>query len=296
MCVTFIYLNPDGVGNEDDYQLIVLNNRDENFDRPTSLAAWENDILAGRDEAIPGERGGTWLGMKRNGKIGILLSILEKDVIPTAPTRGRIVNEYLNLNCSAEEYSRQISHCAHKFNGFSLLLLDRIKLRSGRKAYHLVNFMNKHADLSPESLDSGVYGFGNNLRYKPFKKVSYGTKLLEEKVQQLKGKTKEQLLKECMEILRDNTCHHPDEQLMSQTNQHEDCSRAMSQLFYRFPHPHRYGTRSHTVILVDGVGHVTFLERSQVPPPKDLEKSEWVETKYEFDVEDDYCSERNGFR
>lgn len=47
MCVTFVYLNADAV-DEKDYQLIVINNRDESYDRPTSYAAWEDGILAGK--------------------------------------------------------------------------------------------------------------------------------------------------------------------------------------------------------------------------------------------------------
>ncbi len=48
MCVTFVYINPEAIGSSEKYQLIVLNNRDENYDRPTSLARWEGDVLAGR--------------------------------------------------------------------------------------------------------------------------------------------------------------------------------------------------------------------------------------------------------
>ncbi|VDM29618.1 unnamed protein product [Toxocara canis] len=52
MCVTFLYLNADAVGDANKYQLIVLNNRDEDFDRPTSLAAWQEGILAGSCSCI----------------------------------------------------------------------------------------------------------------------------------------------------------------------------------------------------------------------------------------------------
>ncbi|VDN43851.1 unnamed protein product [Gongylonema pulchrum] len=47
MCVTFLYLNDQVIGDPKRYQLILLNNRDENFDRPTSLAAWQDGILCG---------------------------------------------------------------------------------------------------------------------------------------------------------------------------------------------------------------------------------------------------------
>jgi uncharacterized protein with NRDE domain len=104
MCVTFIYLaSPE----EQDfpYKLIILNNRDEEFDRPTSKLTWENNIIAGykritilltlfvnfflgRDEKAA-ERG-TWFGVSSSGRIGILLSITEpsSDIKSYAPSRG----------------------------------------------------------------------------------------------------------------------------------------------------------------------------------------------------------------
>jgi uncharacterized protein with NRDE domain len=53
------------------YKLIVAFNRDEYYDRPTAPAAfWEDepDLLGGRDLRA----GGTWLGIARNGRIGVI--------------------------------------------------------------------------------------------------------------------------------------------------------------------------------------------------------------------------------
>lgn len=49
MCVTFIYLNDKAVDDPKSYQLIVLNNRDELFDRPTLPPAWKDGILCGNN-------------------------------------------------------------------------------------------------------------------------------------------------------------------------------------------------------------------------------------------------------
>jgi len=59
MCVTFIALNPSTDGER--YKLIIVNNRDEYYLRPTSKLTWENGILAGRDEEDPTR--GTWFGV-----------------------------------------------------------------------------------------------------------------------------------------------------------------------------------------------------------------------------------------
>lgn len=285
MCVTFVYLNTEAVGVENSYQLILLNNRDESFDRPTSFAAWEQGILAGRDEAVPGERGGTWLGMKEDGKIGVLLSMLQRSstLKPNAPTRGKIVHEYLKSECSARRYGEMIAESASAFNGFNLLLFDRIQQENGWKQYELVTLGNSQTTSDPETLGSGIYGFGNSSRLFPFKKVEYGTELFKKQAENIHNKTEDELLLEFVKILRDNTCHHPDEQIMSQTEQREECSKAMSQLFYRFPYPYRYGTRSHTIIMINGMNRVVFFECSLLGYQH--YDSEWAETKFVFTID-----------
>ena len=49
-------------------------------------------IYSGRDEGIPNERGGTWLGVTKEGKVGVPLSMLQKQstLKPNAPTRGTV--------------------------------------------------------------------------------------------------------------------------------------------------------------------------------------------------------------
>uniref|UniRef100_A0A0N5AYT4 Transport and Golgi organization protein 2 n=1 Tax=Syphacia muris TaxID=451379 RepID=A0A0N5AYT4_9BILA len=290
MCVTFVYLNPSAIGNAKDYQLIILNNRDESFDRPTSFAGWENGILAGRDEAISNERGGTWLGMREDGKIGVLLSMLEKaeSMKTNAPTRGRIVCEYLASKCTANEYAQLIAEQGSQFNGFNLLLFDRVE-RNGKILYNLATVSNSSINANVENFYSGVYGFGNSSRLSPFKKVAYGTRLFEDAVKQnMQEKNDDLMIEQFLRILRDNTCHHPDQQLLSQTDQSEECSRAMSQLFYRFPPPHRYGTRSQTIVLVKGDGRAVFYECSMINNNGDYgcDDSQWPKTKFVFQLHD----------
>lgn len=44
MCMGFIFINPDPNGK---YKLIVMDNRDEFFDRPTGELNWREGILGG---------------------------------------------------------------------------------------------------------------------------------------------------------------------------------------------------------------------------------------------------------
>uniref|UniRef100_A0A1I7VQV1 Transport and Golgi organization protein 2 homolog n=1 Tax=Loa loa TaxID=7209 RepID=A0A1I7VQV1_LOALO len=91
MCITFVYVehNPDAK-----YKLILLNNRDELLNRPTSTAKWENGILAGRDERESTR--GTWLCMNATGHISNLLTITVPihQMKPDSLTRGRVLVFY----------------------------------------------------------------------------------------------------------------------------------------------------------------------------------------------------------
>lgn len=50
--MTFVYLNDKAIDDPKSYQLIVLNNRDELFDRPTLAPAWKDGILCGNSVFI----------------------------------------------------------------------------------------------------------------------------------------------------------------------------------------------------------------------------------------------------
>ncbi|XP_037801984.1 transport and Golgi organization 2 homolog [Penaeus monodon] len=75
MCLLFVYINPDP--KEGEYKVILVNNRDEFYSRPTKPAYfWDSGILGGAD-MYTGREGGTWLGMTENGNIACLLNILK---------------------------------------------------------------------------------------------------------------------------------------------------------------------------------------------------------------------------
>ncbi|VDK76089.1 unnamed protein product [Onchocerca ochengi] len=288
MCVTFVYLNDKAIDDPKSYQLIVLNNRDELFDRPTLPPAWKDGILCGRDQADP--YGGTWLGMTRNGRLGNILAVLENptDEIPCAITRGKIVYEYLKSEMPPESYlAEQLSKEAQQYNGFNVILFDRLfNEEIERKTYFGFQFSNRY-DSATAVFGPGVYGFGNSALGKPFKKITYGLRLFEEKLKILDDENvnEQELMKQFLDILIDQTSHHPDEQLISQKEQDKENCKLMSQLFYKLPEPLRYGTRSHTIVLVNGVGRCTYFERSrkQLTSVSDVT---WDDTTHYFDLDD----------
>lgn len=134
--------------------LIAAGNRDEFYDRPTSPADWWPDhpqVYAGRD--LKG--GGTWIGISRNGRFAALTNIREPaETRADAPTRGRLVADYLAGNASPAQYVSQIAPDAAQYNGFNLLVGDREQL---------IWYSNRAADdeRNGKPLAPGVYGLSN---------------------------------------------------------------------------------------------------------------------------------------
>ena len=47
MCIAFLYVNP--YANENEWRLVLINNRDEFYERPTLPADWrENGLIYGK--------------------------------------------------------------------------------------------------------------------------------------------------------------------------------------------------------------------------------------------------------
>ena len=119
MCITFLYISENPC--KDKYKLILVMNRDEYFERPTSKSNWNEDILAGRD-LVPGKEGGTWLAINRKGHIGLLTNIYAGISSPGAG-RGFIVINALKEN-DTEKYLNDLKESNVKYSPFNLLLLE----------------------------------------------------------------------------------------------------------------------------------------------------------------------------
>uniref|UniRef100_A0AC34R8G5 Transport and Golgi organization protein 2 n=1 Tax=Panagrolaimus sp. JU765 TaxID=591449 RepID=A0AC34R8G5_9BILA len=175
MCVTFIFIRPEN-DLTSKYKLIILNNRDEVLARKTSTLAWENGILCGRDEQAQDR--GTWFGVTKQGKVGVLLSITQPvhEKNHDAPSRGAIVPKYLQSDLCAADFVDNLAEIVEPFNGFQFLAFDRTE--NGN--FELTTLVHKFVDeVKPRKwpVDGGVFVFGNSPPEKPYKKVVRGTEL-----------------------------------------------------------------------------------------------------------------------
>lgn len=223
--------------------LIAAANRDEFYDRPTAPAAWWADhphIYAGRDL----QGGGTWLGITRNGRFAAITNVRAPgDKRNDAPSRGRLVANYLSGTLSAQDYIREIGAKAQAYNGFNLLLGD---------AGQLVWYSNR-GDGDPRNgapLAPGIYGLSNALLDTPWPKVvrtkAQFSSLL---CQAAPPDTYFEMLTDTVQA---SDCRLP------KTGVSPDMERLLSSVWIESPN---YGTRSSSIVHLDQCGNALLQER-----------------------------------
>lgn len=242
----------------ENFPLILIANRDEFYERPTAPAAfWEDAprLLAGRD--LRG--GGTWLGITRQGRLAALTNYRDPAALKNgAPSRGKIVSDFLRGRRTPEAYLRGLSPQAAEYNGFGLLV------GSPRKLYYFSN-RGERVQLMP-----GIHGMSNHLLDTPWPKVERGKQALRYLLAREKAPSPEALL----ELLADRS-RPPDDQLPV-TGVGLEWERILSPLFIESP---VYGTRASTVLLIDRQGRTLFVERVF-----NGEAGPWMTSRFDFRI------------
>ncbi|HEX7047252.1 MAG TPA: NRDE family protein [Gammaproteobacteria bacterium] len=226
------------------YRLIFAGNRDEFHARPAAPANWWNDaaaVFAGRDL----EAGGTWLGMRRDGRFAVVTNFREPDRRPAGKrSRGELTAHFLAGDTSPENYLAQLRRTADDYAGFNLLFGD--VNAPGNQLFYFSNREGEEVPLSP-----GVHLLSNHLLNTPWPKVR---RLRERFV----GETEaaEPRIDALLEFLGD-AIPASDAELPA-TGLSLDWERRLSAAKVVGP---EYGTRASTVILVDERGKTDFHER-----------------------------------
>lgn len=239
MCLIFIAFK-----HHPKYKLIVAANRDEFYARKTAAAAyWQDhpDILGGRDlEAM-----GTWLGMTRKGRICMVTNFRDlRNIKAKAPSRGKLVTDFLLDKNSAEAYLVKLQPHAKEYNGFSVIAgtVDAL--------FYLSNYKDGIIQLN-----SGLFGLSNHLLETPWPKVERGKRAIQHL---LKAPVVNE--NDLFAILSDETVGSDHE--LPDTGVGMELERLLSPAFIKSA---GYGTRSSTVIMVDYNDNVAFHERVYHP-------------------------------
>jgi uncharacterized protein with NRDE domain len=238
-------------------KLIIAANRDEFYERPAlPLHKWEStpEIFAGKD--IQGK--GTWLGITKNGKIAAITNYRDMNKIKAdAPTRGKLITDFLLRKTTAEKYSDILLETADTYNGYNLIYGDVDNL-----------FYFSNINKEPIKLSSGIHGISNHLLDTPWPKVVKSkkefTKIISEK-----NPSEDKLF----QLLRDSEIFNKE---LPDTGLGKELERMVSPIFTV---TEKYGTRSSSVIFVDLDNNVTFTEKSLVN-----ENKKWKTSSFNFKI------------
>lgn len=108
-----------------DYPLIIIENRDEAYERPSENLTLFDDgpqkILAGKDL----QAGGMWFGIREDTAFAVLINHPFTDFLPTKKeSRGRLVKDFLENSYSIDEYITGLQKKRDYFESYHLVLSD----------------------------------------------------------------------------------------------------------------------------------------------------------------------------
>lgn len=238
MCIAWIAYH-----SHPEYPVIIAANRDEFFTRPTSAAAYWSDlpgIAGGRDLKDQG----TWFAADQHGRFGLLTNHRDFSLHKDAPeSRGVLIPCYLNRPDRAIEFLDKIQEDASDFNPFNLLLFDNFGL------YH---YDNIHKQIT--TLSSGIYGLSNAFLDTPWPKLQRGKKIFSEILKSSPDQLQPEIF---LPLLRDS--QKAIDQMLPSTGLELELERKLSSIFIDAG---TYGTRAHTIFMIDREGFVTLFEQS----------------------------------
>jgi uncharacterized protein with NRDE domain len=224
------------------YRLILAANRDELHARPAApLAKWaDEEMLAGRDLA----GGGTWLGVDRQRRFGVVTNFRESPAVPVAgPSRGSLIADYLRGTHPPRAFLATLAPAAAEFAGFNLLLGDAHELWYG----------SNRAPAFARALPPGIYGLSNLLLDTPWPKLMRVRRRFEDWL----GVTPEPNPQDLLALLDDRIPSALSDDAYPE-NLAPELRRALSAPFVRHP---TYGTRCSTTLLLEVGGALSMIER-----------------------------------
>ncbi|XP_075158707.1 transport and golgi organization 2 isoform X3 [Haematobia irritans] len=284
MCVIFFYVNSNP--KENGYKLILASNRDEFYARDTKEAAkWEDvENCYGGIDMEPGREGGTWLAISgQDGifKIAALLNLTGEPKPRNAVGRGMLVSDYVRNYTEGFDnvsYNRQLMAECSKYSAFNF-----VSVEIGSPSHPaLVTLCSNVPPGLVQYKENTCYGFGNSLPSAPFEKVRNGRNRFEkivEDFQQQEHPEQSKLIDQLMQLLKCKEKFWPDAELKRRA---PNWGEYLSSLNVSVPGC-GYGSRTHTVILVDAHNKMHFIEETmKTEDPEGEWSRHHIETQFSF--------------
>jgi uncharacterized protein with NRDE domain len=167
-----------------------------------------------------------------------------RNIDPAAPTRGRLVADYLEGSFNADTYLHALNGSGIRYNGFNLLAGTADEL------YYYSNYQGVVQRLEP-----GFFGISNKFLDTPWPKVVKG----KQKIGPAFSRTRIDA-EEIFALLYDDATAPADQ--LPETGLAPDRERALSSMFIK---TENYGSRCSTVVTVDRDNNWLFSERTYEP-------------------------------
>lgn len=232
-----------------DFPLVVVANRDEFHSRASAPAGrWAENpaVIGGRDL----EAGGTWLGVREDGRFAAVTNVREPRAVRGRHSRGELPRDFLLGRQAAGDYAREIDGSA--FSGFNLLLADGSGLW-----YH-----SNRTGSAPSCLSPGIYGLSNHRLDTPWPKLQAARAGFAAGVASLPE------TEGLFAVLGDDRPAADAE--LPATGVPLEWERLLSAIFVRSPD---YGTRASTVLMIAADGTLHLEERRFGPEGRTFQSS-----------------------
>lgn len=269
-----------------DYELVLISNRDEFFERQAHLTCWQDDgyILCPYDvpQSIDSHRFSTWCGINKSGRIGTILNLkLEQEYQsghpPNLSSRGKVPTAFLsqrNLNWKQwDSYDKFAGHFSelHNTGDFNFFYGD---CKSGH--YKIIDSLHQTHEVmtSNELQDENSYMAVSNDVYRhpgeeTWVKVRSAKQYLRKLIEDNVAEDQDSFISKCFQLA--SICPEFDWQSEELLNDFDFTKQSIFVPPLKVPadvdlgtttRTGFYGTRSQIVILVSkDRRNVTFVER-----------------------------------
>ncbi|XP_026467330.1 transport and Golgi organization protein 2-like [Ctenocephalides felis] len=205
-----------------------------------------------------GREGGTWFAVRANEnglRIGSLLNVTGKTLKPNCPGRGSIVSNYVKSESNTKDYTEDLKSKMHDYNLFNFLTAEITKENC------VVQCTNSESKITKEWVADGKQevikiGVSNSEVDKPFKKVQSGSETFSKLVESTANK--DILVEKLLSMMQCSEKHWPDEVLYERN---PTWGEELSSIFIA-NHERKYGTRTHTIVLLDYDWKLDFIDVS----------------------------------